>query len=85
MNQSLDQEVRAQLDRYLAGEQSIAEFQRWFLPASWNVHRSGNLAAEDLVGEVGLLLAEFEAGDRSEDDLRALLNRLADDRSVRSG
>ncbi|MGH2588319.1 MAG: hypothetical protein ACRDJE_25645 [Dehalococcoidia bacterium] len=84
MNHSLEQDIRARLDRYLAGEQSMAEFQRWFIPASWNVHRSGNPAVEGLVGEVGLLLAEFEAGDRSEDELRKHFRPLAKDRSVRS-
>ncbi len=65
------------LRRYLSGELSLRDFNRWFLPASRNVHRSGNAEAERLVGDIGLALSEFQAGHRTETELRDVLERVA--------
>jgi hypothetical protein len=77
MSDSLDQQIRDQLVRYLVGEQSLADFNRWFMPATWNVHRRGDQDLEALVGEVGLAMAEHQAGDLTEEQLRERLALVA--------
>ena len=76
MTQPLDQQIREHLVRYLSGELSLRDFNRWFMPATWNIDRSANEDAERLVGDIGLALAELQAGHASEDQVRALFDRL---------
>ena len=75
MPQSLT-EIRDRIERYLAGDLSYPDMQRWFLPATWNIHQSADQALKDLVGELGLRFAEFEAGHWTETDLRVKLHAL---------
>jgi hypothetical protein len=75
---TLDLEIRDWLARYLDGDISLRQFREWFVPASWNVHQTGNVAAGDLVGEIGLRLAEFTSGHRSEEDVQSLLRPLVE-------
>ena len=76
MTQPLDQEIREHLVRYLSGELSLRDFNRWFMPATWNIDRSGNDDAERLVGDIGLALAELQAGHATEEQVRVLFARL---------
>ena len=73
MPMTLDLEIRDWLARYLAGDITLREFREWFTPATWNVHRTGNDTAIDLVGEIGLRIAELTSGHRTEDEVRTLL------------
>jgi hypothetical protein len=73
MNSSLENELREKLINYLSGEISLKEFENWFVPASWNVNRSNNQAAINIVYEIELWLSEYSDGFRSEGELRNLL------------
>jgi hypothetical protein len=73
MPMSLDLEIRDWLARYLAGDISLRAFRDWFMPATWNVHQTGNVEAIDLTGEIGLRIAELTSGHRTELDVRFLL------------
>lgn len=69
---SLDLTIREWLARYLAGENSLRQFQEWFVPATWRgVFTSA--AALDLAHEVELRLAEYTNGHWTERELRSLL------------
>jgi hypothetical protein len=82
MAQSLDRQIREHLVRYLSGELSLRDFNRWFMPATWNVDRAGNDDAERLVGDIGLALAELQAGHATEEHVRALFDRLVHTRTT---
>ncbi len=70
---ALHQDILGQLELYLAGGISIAEFEEWFFPATWNVHKSGDTVAERLHGPLALHLSEFDRGHWTEEELREQL------------
>jgi hypothetical protein len=72
MPSTLDQEIRAQLARLLHGEIDLETFEEWLTPATWDVGRSSNAAAQALASELLLKLAEFTNGDWTEEELREL-------------
>ncbi len=41
-------EIREQLTKLLDGQLSLDDFEDWFLPYSWNIHKQGNPAAQRL-------------------------------------
>lgn len=47
-NTPLDEQIRVQLSRLLAGKMTLRAFDDWFVPATWDVHLTGNWAAEEL-------------------------------------
>lgn len=72
MPNTLDQEIRVQLARFLAGETDLETFEAWLTPATWEVEQSSNPAAQALSSELLLRLAEFTNGDWTEEELRGL-------------
>lgn len=82
MKPSLDIEIRDWLTRYLADEISFEDFLNWFVPSSWNVGKSGNRAAMNLVYEIELWLAEFSNGIWSEAELKQNLRPLVENYRV---
>jgi hypothetical protein len=73
----LELEIRTRLSAYVTGKISLREFTDWFFPATWNVHKLGDLSLMDLVGEIELDWAEYTNGDWSEDELREMFKPLA--------
>ena len=63
----IDAQIRMNLARYFAGEMTLDEFENWFVPATWDIERRGNPAAESLAADVlfalsqGTLSAEWAA------------------------
>lgn len=72
----LDIQIRERLLGYLNGGTDLHAFEDWFVPAAWDIEKSGACQALDLTYEVELLLAEYTNGHRSESDLREELCRL---------
>ncbi len=70
---ALHQDILDQVERYLAGDISIAAFEEWFFPATWNVHKSGDTVAERLHGPVALHLSEFDRGHWTAEEVREKL------------
>ena len=66
------QEIKDRLADYLAGRQSLEQFEDWFMPLSWNITRD-KTETPRLAGEVWLLLAEHDRGDRTDTDFKAAL------------
>src|SRR5687768_10744942 len=85
MQPSLDVAIREQLARYLRGEMSIAEFEDWFIPATWNVDQVGNDVARELTYEIQLRLAEFSYPHWTEAELKELLIPLVHHYRMRLG
>jgi hypothetical protein len=71
-----DLEIREQLDRYLAGDQSLGEFREWFIPRCWDVLDGGEDRLQELVYDVELRLAEFTNGQWTEAGLKELFQPL---------
>lgn len=70
MTESLDQEIQQRLDWYLRGELSLADFEAWLIPATWDLSPQSDLAAHGLATAITLRIAEFTNGGWTEDDLR---------------
>lgn len=70
----LADEVVARLRDYLAGRQTLDEFEDWLVVKSWNMHRDSPPDAQEAVGAVELALAEHSSGHLSDEQLR---DRLA--------
>jgi hypothetical protein len=76
MTNSLDHEIQQQLGWYLRGEISLADFEAWLVPATWDVSPQSDPAAHGLATAITLRIAEFTNGDWSEDELRRELDQL---------
>jgi len=64
-------EIRKHLERLLARETSLDDFEEWFGPYSWNIHKSGDSEAQRLAYAIEHQLSLFD--EDSEDLRRALL------------
>jgi hypothetical protein len=73
---SLSLEMRTWIAEYLAGRIPVREFERRVVSKTWNTERAHDASTMDLVHEVELSLVEFSSGDRTEDELRAVLRPL---------
>lgn len=71
---SFDVALREQLARYVAGEITLAEFRRWFLPQIWDLAEDDQ-SVSPITRRVELRLAEFMNGHWSEDDLKRFFVR----------
>jgi hypothetical protein len=83
MLSSIECDIHRHLSEYLDGKMSLADFQAWFVPATWNIHLTGEPGAQELAYEIDHRIAEFTSGHRTEDDLRALLMSLTTDYAAR--
>jgi len=70
MADSLTQAIEDRLQRYLAGEESLAEFEAWLVPETWDISPQSDRGAHDLATAITLRIAEFTNGDWTEDQLR---------------
>lgn len=85
MPTSLDRDLQAWLVRYLAHEITLRQFQEWFVPATWNLDRARDAAAESLAGDIELRLDEYSSGHLDEPELRRELAALVSSGVVSSG
>jgi len=78
MNSPVSDAIRERLAAYLAGRTSVADFDAWFVPATWELRPEDDPEAHDLANEIFLRLAEYGQGHRTEPDLKALLRPLVE-------
>jgi hypothetical protein len=62
--------LRNQLCRYLMGALTLQEFREWFSPQAWNVDQRESRDTARLVHEIDLVLAEYDHGHWTEDELK---------------
>ena len=74
---SVSMKIREELGKYLSGEISLQEFQDWFVPETWDIHKSGDQEGIELAREVELRLAEYTNGHRTESELKQMFSRFA--------
>lgn len=73
MTTALYSEIQELVRRYLDNEISLRDFQVQFAAKSWDVEAHQDPAAEALVYEIELRLAEYTSGHRTEAELQELL------------
>lgn len=71
MNLQLELDVRRELARYLAGEQTLSAFRKWLDAESWD-------AGPGVAADIDLLFAEYTAGDWTEEEVRSKLRNMAE-------
>src|SRR5215467_6938192 len=76
MPQTLERDIRERLAHYLAGDSTLERFQDWFVPATWNVAKSGPQGAARLAYAIDLRLAEYSNGDWLESELQKFFRDL---------
>jgi hypothetical protein len=76
MPDSMTRAIEARLQRYLAGDDSLAEFEAWLVPETWDLSPQSDGAAHELATAITLWIAEFTSGDCDEDALRKGLAEL---------
>lgn len=76
MSESLTKTIEARLARYLRGEDSLAEFEAWLVPETWDIAPQSDRSAHDLATAITLRIAEFTNGDWTEDELREALTKV---------
>jgi hypothetical protein len=79
----IDLEIYAWIARYLRGAATVEEFEDWFVPATWDVDRSGNSAAREIADAVSGALVELSAGEIDDAHFKSELEALASKRTAR--
>lgn len=74
---SLEDQIRDRLQRCTRGEESVEEFQGWFVPISWNIEQSGEQEAIKLAYQIDGMLAESSSANWPDKDLKEELSRIA--------
>ena len=74
----LERAIRAQLHRYLAGQQTLPEFNRRFVQATSDVDRAGSQGDIDRTHEIFLRLAEYDRGDWTPDESKRMFRSRTD-------
>ena len=69
-------ETRDRLARYLAGDDSLDQFKDWLVGTLLEAEQDGDTAAEDVIFDIMLPMAEESSGYITEDDLRRALRPL---------
>ena len=69
-------DIRDQVVRYLQNQMTLADLNDWLTQRSWNMHLDSPLDAQRLAADVELLLAEYNLGHRSLEQLQDALNDL---------
>lgn len=76
MPDSLTNAIEARLERYLRGEDSLAEFEAWLVPETWDISPQSDRSAHDLATAITLRIAEFTSDGWTEDELREALAKV---------
>lgn len=70
-------QIRQRLAEYLLGITSLQQFEDWFVPATWDIHKSNDPEVEVLTDEIESNLSEYTGGQLSQQDLQKALSDLA--------
>lgn len=76
MASELEVAIQQHLLEYLAGVTQLHEFEDWFVPISWELAESDDVAARELVGRIHNLIAETSRGDRSIESMHEELMKV---------
>lgn len=68
--------LREHLARVIAGEESLRDFQAWFVPAFWDEDPTTESREQRLAHQVELVISEYTSGGWTIDQMRSLLRGL---------
>ena len=66
-------EIREKLGELLSHRMSLDDFEAWFAPYSWNIHKNGDTEAQKLAYAIEHQLSQF---DEDNEELQAELTRI---------
>ncbi|MGH7264026.1 MAG: hypothetical protein ACREMB_04110 [Candidatus Rokuibacteriota bacterium] len=72
----MESEILSHLLRYIRGQESLTELEDWFVPATWQIHQTGDRDAVAVSRRVSLRLAEFLNGHWTENELKDRFSEL---------
>jgi hypothetical protein len=75
MDNTVESQIRQALWKYAERRESLDEFRAWFVPLSWNIEESGELAAIELAHHIDGILAEASSGGWTDEELHEELSR----------
>jgi len=84
MSSPIADQIQKSLRDYLSGTSTVREFDESFLAMAWDVPATLDSEASKLRGEILLLLAEYTAGHRTENELKQQLHEIATPSMMRS-
>jgi hypothetical protein len=73
----IELEIRRRIASVLAGESSLGDFYRWFMPATWDLDCTQNPEAIRLIHDITHLFSELSAGDLSRAEMLHELEQAA--------
>lgn len=68
--------LKNKLSEYIAGRNSLSEFEDWFVPTYWNVLTGEDEELSDMVYDIELELAEYSISVWTEEELKDHLYKL---------
>jgi hypothetical protein len=69
-------EIREELAKYLANEIPLDTFEDWIAQNTWNIHQTGDDAAQRIAYAIDSRLAEYSGGSVDEPSLKEQLAPL---------
>ncbi len=76
MTMPLALQVRQQMGQFVAGQQSLTQFEDWFVSAFWSGELGLDAATRDFGYEIELWLAEYSNGDWTEAELKEMFRQF---------
>lgn len=73
MHHPLSNAMQKHVQRYVAGDLTVSEFEAWFWPATIKVEQASDVRAEAMTYDIMLRLAEYSKGHGTEAELKDLL------------
>jgi len=69
-------QIRSRIADWLDGKISLSEFEDWFVPVTWDIHKGNDPEAEELTDEIELSLSGYSGEYLSLDQLKDKLREL---------
>jgi hypothetical protein len=77
-------QIREQIARYVDRKITLDRFYSWFIQNTWDIHKSGSVAAESLTFSIADIFSDYAGSRLSAKELRNMLLQLleADNRHI---
>lgn len=69
-------QIRETIAEFLERRIDLNSFEDWIVRYTWNVHKDGSVAAENLTFAVEEALSEYSNRELNENDLRSALSKI---------
>jgi len=76
MEKTLEMQICEKLQRFVSSNITLAEFNHWFTPRTWDTRKMEDENLENLANEIELRIAEYSNGDWTKKELKEILKPL---------